>query len=249
MAIKEIFHNDLTINTKQASGIWANLTLDDYLKHHVAERGDKVVMVDRKWRLTFRELDRLAHRIACGLYQHGLRSGDVISIQLPNWAEWLMMHCAASKIGAVTNSIGSMYRFAEVSYILNYAETKLFLIPDRYRNFVYTDMIAELWPKLPQLENVFVAGKEVPNSMEPFDKLLSTAWEDEVDKTTIDAQRPDPNMVATLMSSLTAPRPTLASVSVRWTSSRLTSSSSSFRATIDFVTRVFSRSRSQAMNR
>ena len=199
MAIREIFHNDLTISTKQASGAWANLTLDDHLQHHVAERGDKVIMVDRKWRLTFRELNRLAHRIACGLYQHGLRSGDVISIQLPNWAEWLMMHCAASKIGAVTNSIGSMYRFAEVSYILNYAETKLFLIPDRYRNFVYTDMITELWPKLPLLEHVFVAGREVPNNMKPFDKLLSKAWEDEVDKMTIDAQRPDPNMVATLM--------------------------------------------------
>jgi acyl-CoA synthetase (AMP-forming)/AMP-acid ligase II len=73
------------------------------------------------------------------------------------------------------------------------------LIPDSYRNFVYTDMITELWPKLPLLEHVFVAGKKVPNNMESFDKLLSNAWEDEVGKTTIDAQRPDPNMVATLM--------------------------------------------------
>ena len=199
IAIREIFHDDETIIARRASGAWADLTLDDHLQRHVAERGDKLVMVDHKWRLTFRELDHLAHRIACGLYQYGLRPGDVISIQLPNWAEWLMMHCAASKIGAVTNSIGAMYRFAEVSYILGYAETKLLLIPDRYRNFDYTDMVAELWPKLPRLENVFVAGDEVPKGMRPFDGLLSKTWEDEVAKTTIDAQRPDPNMVATLM--------------------------------------------------
>ena len=199
MPINEIFHDDLTISARRASGVWADLTLDDYLQRHVAQHGDKLIIVDRKWRLTFRELDRLANRVSCGLYKLGLRSGDVISIQLPNWAEWLIMHCAASKIGAVTNSIGAMYRFSEVSYILRYAETKLLLIPDHYRKFVYTDMAEELWPKLPQLEHIFVVGKDVPDTLQSFDELLLKPWEDEVSKMTIDSQRPNPNMVATLM--------------------------------------------------
>jgi non-ribosomal peptide synthetase component E (peptide arylation enzyme) len=65
--------------------------LDDYLRRHGAERGRKLAMIDRKWRLTFAGLDRLAHRVACGLYQLGIRPCDVISIQLPNWAEWLIL--------------------------------------------------------------------------------------------------------------------------------------------------------------
>ena len=105
MAIREIYHDAATIDARVASGVWPNRTLDDYLRRHARERGDKLVMVDRKWRLTFAELERLAHRVACGLYQLGIRPGDVVSIQLPNWAEWLILHCAASKIGAVTNSI------------------------------------------------------------------------------------------------------------------------------------------------
>ena len=72
--------------------------------------------MDRRWRLTYAELDRLAHRMACGLLHWGVGAGDVISIQLPNWAEWLIAHCAASKIGAVTNSIGAVYRELIGSY-------------------------------------------------------------------------------------------------------------------------------------
>jgi len=199
MAIRELYHDTATIEARVGTGAWANQTLDDHLRRHSAERGNKLAMVDRKWRLTFAELDRLAHRAACGLYQHGIRPGDVISIQLPNWAEWLILYCAAGKLGAVTNSIGAMYRHTEVGYILGCAKTAVLVIPDRYRRFDYTDMVAELWPGLPGLKEVFVAGEEVPNSMRPLEELLGKPWEEEVSRATIDGLRPDPNMVATLM--------------------------------------------------
>lgn len=199
MAIHERYHDAATIDARVQAGVWLGKTLDDYLRLHAVERGDKLVMVDRKWRLTFAELDRLAHRVACGLYQLGIRPGDVISIQLPNWAEWLILHCAATRIGAVTNSIGAIYRHQEVGYILGYAETALLLIPDTYRRFDYADMAAELWSDLPNLRHVFVVGDAVPNSMRSFTELLEKPWEDEVSMATIEALRPDPNMVTTLM--------------------------------------------------
>ena len=88
------------------------------MQQHVRQRGDKAVLVDRRWRLTFAELERLAWRAACGLLRLGLQPSDVMSMQLPNWAEWLITHCAATKIGMVTNSIGAVYRHKEVQYIL-----------------------------------------------------------------------------------------------------------------------------------
>jgi len=144
MAIREIYHDADTIQRSVQSGAWSNATLDDYLQQHARERGDKVAIVDRGWRLTFADLDRLARRVAGGLLHLGLTSGDVISIQTPNWAEWLIAHCAATKIGAVTNSIGAMYRHKEVGYILGYAETALMLIPDTFRGFSHSAMLAEL---------------------------------------------------------------------------------------------------------
>lgn len=90
MAIREIYHDAGTIQHYVERGEWSHTTLDDSLQQHARERGDKLAIVDRRWRLTYAELDRLARRVACGLRHLGLESGDVISIQLPNWAEWLI---------------------------------------------------------------------------------------------------------------------------------------------------------------
>jgi len=163
------------------------------------ERGDKLAIVDRGWRLTFADLDRLARRVAGGLVRLGLTPGDVISIQTPNWAEWLIMHCAATKIGAVTNSIGAMYRHREVSYILDYAETALMVIPDAFRGFSYTAMLAELWPKLENLRHVLVIGDDVPGGMLSFREFLGASGDDRGSPGDLAGLRPDPNRVATLM--------------------------------------------------
>ena len=199
MAILDFFHDAATIRQHVHSGVWANQTLDDYLQQHVHQRGDKAVLVDRRWRLTFAELERLARRVACGLLHLGLQPGDVMSIQLPNWAEWLIMHCAATKIGVVTNSIGAVYRHKEVQYILDYAESRLMVIPDTFRHFSYTDMLAELWPALPRLQHVLVVGDTIPAGMGSLAKFLATPWEEQYTAEQVAALRPDPNRVTTLM--------------------------------------------------
>jgi cyclohexanecarboxylate-CoA ligase len=199
MAIRDLYHDAETIARYVGDGQWAGRTLDDHVQAHARERGDTLAVVDRRWRLTYRELNRLAHRVACGLLHLGIGPGDVISIQLPNWAEWLIVHCAATKIGAVTNSIGAVYREHEVGYILDYAATSLMVIPDGFRGFSYTDMLAELRPKLPALREVFVVGDRVPAGMRSFAAFLDTPWEERCAAGDVAALRPDPNQVTTLM--------------------------------------------------
>jgi acyl-CoA synthetase (AMP-forming)/AMP-acid ligase II len=199
MAIPEIFHDAGTIQRHVASGAWANRTLDDDLRRHARERGDKLALVDRRWRLSYAELDRLAHRVACGLLHLGVGEGDVVSLQLPNWAEWLIVHCAATRIGAVTNSIGAVYRAREVGYILGHAEASVMVVPDTFRAFSYTAMLAELRPHLPRLRHVLVVGDRVPDGMQSFQRFLDTPWEDRYSAADVAARRPDPNAVTTLM--------------------------------------------------
>ena len=199
MAIRDRYHDADTIARHVRDGRWANETLDDHLQRHARDRGDKLAIVDRRWRLTFGDLNRLAHRAACGLLHLGIRPGDVISIQLPNWAEWLILHCAATKIGAVTNSIGAVYREHEVGYILDYAGTSLMVIPDEFRGFSYTEMLAGLRAKLPALRDVLVVGDRVPAGMRSFAAFLETPWEERYSAGDVAALRPDPDQVTTLM--------------------------------------------------
>lgn len=199
MAIRDIYHDAGTIARHVRDGEWADRTLADHLEGHARDRADKLAIVDRRWRLTYRELDRLAHRVACGLLHLGVGPGDVVSIQLPNWAEWLIVHCAATKIGAVTNSIGAVYREHEVAYILDHAATSVMVIPDEFRGFSYPDMLAGLRPKLPALREVLVVGDRVRPAMRSFAAFLDTRWEDRYSAGDVAARRPDPNQVTTLM--------------------------------------------------
>ena len=199
MAIRDSYFDSATTARYVGDGQWQNRTLDDHLARQVHERGDKPAIVDRRWRLTYRELNRLAHRVACGLLALGVGPGDVISIQLPNWAEWLIVHCAATKIGAVTNSIGAVYREHEVGYILDWAGTSVMVISDEFRGFSYTDMVAGLRSKLPSLREVLVVGERVPPGMRSFAAFLETPWEESFSPGDVAARRPHPNQVTTLM--------------------------------------------------
>ena len=199
MAIRDLYHDAATIARHVRDGEWSNRTLADHVGKHARARGDKLAVVDRRWRLTYRELERLSHRVACGLLHLGVGPGDVISLQLPNWAEWLIVHCAATKIGAVTNSIGAVYREHEVGFILDHAATSLMVIPDEFRGFSYTAMLAELRPRLPALREVLVVGDRVPSGMRSFAAFLDTPWEDRYSAGDVAARRPDPNQVTTLM--------------------------------------------------
>ena len=199
MAIRELFHDAATIARHRRAGEWADRTLDDHVQAHARDRADKLAVVDRRWRLSYRELERLAHRVACGLLHLGVAPGDVISLQLPNWAEWLIVHCAATRIGAVTNSIGAVYREHEVGYILDRAATAVMVIPDEFRGFSYTAMVGGLRAKLPALREVLVVGDDVPAGMRSFAAFLDTPWEERYSARDVAARRPDPNRVTTLM--------------------------------------------------
>lgn len=82
---------------------WPNKTIVDYLHDAISNNPDKMAIIDRTSRYTYRELGKLVDRVALGLLRIGLKKGDVISIQLPNWNEFVILHYAATRIGAITN--------------------------------------------------------------------------------------------------------------------------------------------------
>ncbi|MGH2394182.1 MAG: AMP-binding protein, partial [Candidatus Limnocylindria bacterium] len=101
-----------------AAGWWRNETLDTYLDRWARERPDKTAIVDGAGRLTWAELAREVERVAYGLQAEGLGPGSVISCQLPNWNEWVVLALAAVRLGAILNPIPPTYRASELRFIL-----------------------------------------------------------------------------------------------------------------------------------
>jgi len=142
----------------QKSGHWASETFYSILSARAAAHPDRVAIVDRGRRITYAELRTRVDRVAAGFGALGIGSGDVVTIQLPNWAEFAYVFFALERLGAVANQIGPDFRSREVDYILRFSESRAFVCPASFKSFDYVKMIAELRPGLADLKTVCVLG-------------------------------------------------------------------------------------------
>lgn len=100
-----------------------------------------------------------AEALAASLQELGVRSGDVVSFQLPNWQEAAIINIACAFVGAVVTPIVPIYRDAEVGQMLLDSGSRLHFTAETFRSFDYAAMLERLRPTLPQLMSVvFVRG-------------------------------------------------------------------------------------------
>jgi len=173
------------------AGLWRNESLETYLDRWATARPDKVAVVDGHGRYSWAALARAVERVAHGLRAHGLEAGGVVSCQLPNWNEFVLVFLAASRLGAVVNPIPPTYRASELRFMLGLLESQTLIVPSTFRGFDYLPMTAQIRKELPRLERVFVARGEAPAGTEPFSALTDTAWEAKAGRGSLPGSDPD----------------------------------------------------------
>jgi acyl-CoA synthetase (AMP-forming)/AMP-acid ligase II len=110
-----------------AHGWWADDTLSGWLSRLVSQRPDSPALIQSERTLSWRELQARVLRAAGGLRKKGIGHGDVVAVQLPNVAEFLVAHLAIGRLGAVMCTLHMPYRGAEIEAILGHSGTKVFL--------------------------------------------------------------------------------------------------------------------------
>ncbi len=185
-------------------GFWHDRTINDYLDICMANCPDKVALTAYRLeaggttRFTYRELVRMADRIAIGLSRLGIGRNDIVGCQLPNWWQFTLIYLACSRIGAVMNPLMHIFRERELSFMLAHGEAKLLVVPKTFRGFDYEAMALGMQPALPHLRQLVVVDGEGGNS---FAKLLSDPhWENEPDaRAILTANRPGPDDITQLL--------------------------------------------------
>ncbi|WHY58988.1 AMP-binding protein [Peribacillus simplex] len=180
-------------------GVWPNRTILDYLNDAIVKHPDKMAIIDKKSRFTYKQLGKLVDRIALGLLHIGLGKGDVVSFQLPNWNEFIILHYAVTRIGAISNPLLPIYRDREIGYMVGMAESKMIVVPEYFRGFYYPDMIERLSHQWPSMKHIYVMGDSAPNGMKLFSSLIEEPWEDRMDSSILDEITHDPNDVTEII--------------------------------------------------
>lgn len=173
-----------------AAGYWKNRVITDYLDEWAERTPDKLAFVDPRREITYAQLKAESDRCALGLLELGVQPGDVVSFQLPNWIEWIVLHYAVSRIGAISNPLIPIYREREVGFMVGLAQSKVLVVPRTFRDFDYPALFAGL--DLPSVEHTLVVG-------ESWDAFMATVWEERRDPAEVTALRPDPNDVTLLI--------------------------------------------------
>ena len=167
--------SDELIERYQQSGYWGAETFYAILARRAATHPDRVAIVDRGRQITYGELGTRVDRVAAGLGALDIGRGDVVTIQLPNWAEFAYVFFALERLGAVANQIGPDFRSREVDYILRFSESRAFVCPASFKSFDYVKMIGELRPGLPDLQAVCVLGGVAGPGRVSLDALVEHA--------------------------------------------------------------------------
>jgi cyclohexanecarboxylate-CoA ligase len=191
--------SEARIRECKARGSWSDRHIVDFADDAAARSPDKTAIIDSRGSCTFADLRRLSIRCACGLVALGLAPGDVISLQLPNWREFTILHLAATRIGAVTNPLVPIFRDRELAFMLNLAESRLLAIPARFRNYDHLALAQRLQPHVPSLSHVLVLGGEAAPGMLSWEQFIATPWEERVDAATLVPLRPSPDAVTELV--------------------------------------------------
>jgi fatty-acyl-CoA synthase len=178
MATVEAFEKD---RAYRDVGVGELLTLlaRDYPEH------EALIYPDLGLRFDFNQLEWLSRKIARGLIDIGVESGDRVALWAPNVPEWVVLQFALAKIGAILVTVNTSLRAAEIEFLLKQSESSTLITVDGFRDVNYIETIHELVPELrrseegtlqsrkfPFLRRVVYIGEEHPDGMIRYDTLL-----------------------------------------------------------------------------
>src|SRR5437764_6931707 len=108
---------------------------------------------DRKF--SYRQFQAAVDRAAAMLVSQHIGKGDVVSLLMPNSAEYVVAYFACWKLGALAGPVNSLLKEHEVEFVMNNSEAKAVLVNSEFR-----DRIENMRGDLPRLRSVITFADE-----------------------------------------------------------------------------------------
>src|SRR5712692_5625181 len=98
---------------------------------------------------THAEFDAAVNRAAALLAAHGVSKGDVVSLLMPNSAEYIIAYFACWKLGALAGPVNSLLKEHETAFVMNNSEAKAILVDSEFQ-----ERVESIRAELPHLKSV-----------------------------------------------------------------------------------------------
>ena len=163
----------------EAAGEWPSPSFSDLLAARARDAANSPYIIearrDGSRTYTFEQVNQRAHLMAAALRTLGIRAGDVVAWQLPNWVEAVALAAAIDRIGAISCPIISIYRAQEVAFVCQHTSAKILVVPGMVRNFDYREMASAVQARCPDLEHVLTVRADPASGQRALDALADDA--------------------------------------------------------------------------
>jgi len=113
------------------------------------------------YRYTYTELDALVNQTAGYLQHLGVESGNRVALQLTKSIEFILLHLATVRLGAITLPLNLSYPPDELKYFLEDSGANLFFALDTSK-----DKIQSILPELPDLQECIFLDLSKPDDFQ-----------------------------------------------------------------------------------
>lgn len=142
------------------TGVWDERTIAQQATALAEADPDFVALLDGDVSMTRAEAVAEAEALSAAMHARGLRPGDVIAFQVPNWREAMVINLAAAMSGLVINPIVPIYRDHEVSIMLGDCGARAFFVASSFRKYDFAAMARRIKGSLPELQHIFTVRGE-----------------------------------------------------------------------------------------
>ena len=145
------------------------ITVGGLLRRTTALFPNRIAVIDREIRLTYREFDELTDRYATALLRQGVGRGDHVALFGEAEAEVLALFFAIQRIGAVAVMVNTALVRTDLETVLRLGDPKLICIGASYQKG--RDLAADVSAlgSLPTVtEGVFTVGRTVSDAYPPL---------------------------------------------------------------------------------
>jgi long-chain acyl-CoA synthetase len=129
------------------------MQVEQFLEHSAERLPEKIALICGNQRLTYRQIDERANRLAHALISAGVARGDRVVIVLPNSVEAVVAIFAALKAGAVFVVLNFSIKSEKLEYILNNCRASAAILAADKLSLESTWLT-----RTPHLQSVFLVG-------------------------------------------------------------------------------------------
>ncbi|WP_424808410.1 CoA transferase [Rhodococcus sp. 27YEA15] len=161
----------------EAAGYWTDETWVELAEALGRETPRAPAVVDEQGSLDHGEVLHAARRLSAYMYHRGVRSGDVVTVIMPNWREFVVVHMAVGLLGGVVNPLLPLVDEATMQHVFGTSRSRFVFAADEHRRLLPATLAVRAAERCESvIEVVRVRGGEGT-----LDDILAESWEDRVE--------------------------------------------------------------------